>query len=94
MRVLIRESAYADLGGIHEWIEKDRPLSAGSVVDRILGNIERLGRFPYIGRAGTEPDTYEWVVPGLPYIVVYQVDAEHDEVVAVGVFHAARDRAR
>ena len=32
------------------------------------------------------------MVPGLPYIVVYEVDQVSDRVVATAVFHAARDR--
>lgn len=92
MRVIIRESAYDDLDRIHAWIAKDRPRSADSVIDRLLESTERLGRFPYIGRVGRAPNTYELVVPGLPYIVVYQVDADDDEVIVVGVFHAAQDR--
>ena len=92
MRVIIRESAYDDLERIHAWIENDRPRSADSVIDRILENTERLGRFPYIARIGRALGTYELVVPGLPYIVVYQVNADDDEVIVIGVFHGAQDR--
>ena len=92
MRVIIRESAYDDLERIHAWIEKDRPRSADSVIDGILESTERLGRFPYIGRLGRAPGTYELVVPGLPYIVVDQVSADDDEVTVIGVFHGAQHR--
>lgn len=92
MRVIIRESAYDDLERIHAWIEKDRPHSADSVIDRILGSTEQLDRFPYIGRIGRAPGTYELVVPGLPYIVVYQVNADDDAVIVIGVFHGAQGR--
>lgn len=92
MRVIIRESAYDDLERIHTWIEKDRPRSADSVIDRILESTERLGRFPSIGRIGRALGTYELVVPGLPYIVVYQANADDDEVIVIGVFHGAQDR--
>ena len=92
MRVIIRESAYDDLERIHAWIEKDRPRSADSVIDRILESTEQLDRFPYIGRIGRAPGTYELVVPDLPYIVVYQVNADDDVVIVIGVFHGAQDR--
>ena len=37
--------------------------------------------------------TYEWVVRGLPYIVVYDISlGDKDEVVILGVFHGAQDR--
>ncbi|MGZ8155407.1 MAG: type II toxin-antitoxin system RelE/ParE family toxin [Burkholderiales bacterium] len=74
-------------------MEKDRPRSADSVIDRILESTERLGRFRSIGRIGRAPGTYELVVPGLPYIVVYQVNADDDEVIVIGVFHGAQDRS-
>jgi toxin ParE1/3/4 len=92
VRVIIRESAYDDLERIHAWIEKDRSDSADSVIDRILERTEQLERFPYIGRIGRAPDTYELVVSGLPHIVVYQVNADDDVVIVIGVFHVAQDR--
>lgn len=92
MRVIIREAAYDDLDRIYAWIAKDRPRSADSAIDRILESAERLGRFPYMGHIGRAPGTYEWVVPGLPYIVVYKVNINDEEVDVVAVFHGAQDR--
>jgi plasmid stabilization system protein ParE len=92
MRVLIREAAYDDLDRIHAWIAKDRPRSADSVIDRILESVSQLGRFPYMGHVGKAPGTYEWVVTGLPYIVVYEVDSDHDELKITAVFHGAQHR--
>lgn len=45
-----------------------------------------------MARNGQVEDTREWVMPRLPYIAVYRVYAERDEVVIVGVFHGARER--
>jgi plasmid stabilization system protein ParE len=59
MKVIIREAAYDDLDRIYAWIAKDRPSSAHSVVDRILENAGRLGRFPHLGHAGRVPGTFE-----------------------------------
>jgi len=92
MKVIIREAAYDDLDRIYAWIAKDRPRSADSVIDRILESAERLGRFPYMGHVGRAPGTYEWVVTGLPYIVVYTVNADDGEVAVIAVFHGAQDR--
>lgn len=92
MRVVIREAAYDDLDRIYAWIAKDRPRSADEVVDRTLDNAERLGRFPHMGHVGKVAGTLEWVVPGLPYIIVYKVDASIDVVDVVAVFHGAQDR--
>jgi plasmid stabilization system protein ParE len=52
-----------------------------------------LVEFPRIGHAGRVAGTYEWVVRGLPHIIVYQTGAvDSDEVLILGVFHAAQDR--
>jgi toxin ParE1/3/4 len=45
-----------------------------------------------MGHGGRVPGTQEWLVRGLPYILVYQIDP--NEVLILGVFHAARDRER
>jgi toxin ParE1/3/4 len=34
----------------------------------------------------------EWVVPRLPYIVVYEVDEARGEVIVAAVFHGAQNR--
>jgi toxin ParE1/3/4 len=92
MRVIIREAAYDDLDRIYAWIAKDRPRSADAVIDRILESAERLGRFPYMGHVGSVPGTYEWVVRGSPYILVYEVGATDDLVAVMAVFHGAQER--
>jgi toxin ParE1/3/4 len=94
MKVIVREAAHDDLDRIHAWIAKDRPRSADAVIDRILESAERLGQFPYIGHVGRVPGTYEWVIPSLPYIIVYQVREEESLVIVAAVFHGAQDRDR
>jgi toxin ParE1/3/4 len=64
------------------------------VIARILESAERLERFPYMGHAGIVPGTFEWVVPGLPYIIVYEVLTADDLVAVTAVFHGAQDRER
>jgi toxin ParE1/3/4 len=94
MRVIIREDTYDDLDRIHTWIAKDRPRSQSAVIDRILESADRLGQFPHMGHAGKVPWTYEWVIPGLPYILVYEVRTADDLVAVTAVFHGAQDRER
>jgi toxin ParE1/3/4 len=93
MRVIIRERAYDDLDRIYWWIAKDSPRNAQSVIDRILNAIEgHLAAFPFTGHAGKAPGTLEWVVRGLSYIVVYEVDAERELLIVTAIFHGAQDR--
>jgi plasmid stabilization system protein ParE len=73
---------------------RDRPSAADAVIGRILKSAERLGQFPYMGHTGAAPGTYEWVIPGLPYIIVYQVLKNEDVVSIDAVFHGAQERER
>jgi plasmid stabilization system protein ParE len=94
MRVIIREAAYDDLDRIYAWIAKDRPRSADGVTAAILKSTERLGRFPYIGHDGSAPGTFEWVIPGLRYIVVYRIREIEDLILVDAVFHGAQVEKR
>jgi toxin ParE1/3/4 len=92
MNVIVREAAYSDLDRVYSWIAQDRPRAAQRVIDRILNSIELLGLFPDLGHGGRLSGSYEWVVGGLPYIIVYTVDRDAEEVAIVAVFHSAQNR--
>ncbi len=57
--------------------------------DVVLQSIEKLLQFPMRGRPGRVLDTRELVLPDLPYIVVYLVEADH--IVILRVVHGAQD---
>jgi toxin ParE1/3/4 len=61
-------------------------------VDRLFSSAELLISFPFVGHVGRVPGTFEWVVPRLPYIVVYEVDQAKGQVLVTAVFHGAQDR--
>ena len=92
MRVRYRRQAELDIENIYSNIELDNPRAAANVVARIRYASERLGILPYMGHDGLNFGTYEWVVVGLPYIIVYEVDEGADEVAIVAVLHGARLR--
>jgi toxin ParE1/3/4 len=94
MKVRYRRQAQLDIDNIHEYIEKRNPRAATEVVARIRYAADRLGLWPYTGHVGRAPGTYEWVVAGLPYIIVYEMDEAADEVAIIAVFHGAQDRER
>jgi len=91
MKLVFDDRALADLEGIYRWIAQDSPRAAKAVVDRIFASTELLASFPYMGRAGRDEGTREWVVPRLPYIVVYEVHEDRGDVIVVAVFHGAQD---
>lgn len=93
MKVTIRETAADDLDGIFAWIAQHNPRAAAGVLRRLRSRIERLGTpgFAHIGRQGLVRGTRELVEP--PYIIVYTVDDRRQEVVIIGIFHGAQDRA-
>ena len=91
MKLIFDDRALGDLEGIHKWIAQDSPRAAKAVVDRVFASTDLLASFPYMGRAGHDEGTREWVVPRLPYIVVYEVLEDRGEVIVIAVFHGAQD---
>src|SRR3954452_20584624 len=92
MKLVFDDQALADIENIYRWISQDSPSAAKAVVDRLFGSIELLISFPLIGHVGRDPGTFEWVVPRLPYLVVYEVDQTADQVIITAVFHGAQSR--
>jgi len=45
-----------------------------------------------MGHVGRASGTYEWLVVGLPYVIVYEIDEAAQEVAIIAVFHGAQDR--
>jgi len=92
MKVVIDESAAADLDGIFDWISRDNPRAAAELVRRIRARINRLGiaGLSHVGRPGLVKGTRELVEA--PYIIVYAINEAADEVVVLAVLHGARNR--
>ena len=92
MKVRYRRRAQLDIENIYEYIKERNPRAATEVAARIRHAADRLGFLPRIGHAGRSQGTYEWVVVGLPYIIVYEIDEAAEEVAILAVFHGARRR--
>jgi toxin ParE1/3/4 len=92
MKLVFDARALADLEGIFDWIAQDNPAAAKSVLDRLFSSTELLTMFPFMGHAVRDTGALEWVVPRLPYIMVYEVDRMNDRIIVTAVFHAAQDR--
>jgi plasmid stabilization system protein ParE len=59
------------------------------VADRIRRAVRNIGYFPGVGRLHERTGTREYLVRGLPYLLIYSVDDDSIEIIAV--FHTSRD---
>ncbi|WP_245479700.1 type II toxin-antitoxin system RelE/ParE family toxin [Hansschlegelia zhihuaiae] len=71
--IRIETVARDDLDRIFAWIADENPAAAERVLDRIDKTIRGLADFS-TGRPGRLPGTFEEIVPGLPYIVIYATE--------------------
>jgi toxin ParE1/3/4 len=92
MKLVFDDQAAHDLESIFLWLAQDSPNAAKLVIERLYSSAEMLTTFPYMGHSGGAAGTFEWVVPRLPYVFVYEVDQARNQVVIAAVFHEARDR--
>ena len=84
--------ALLHIGAIHSYINERNPMAASRVIARVRAAAERLGEHPRIGHMGAADGTLEWVVTGLPYVIVYEVNEAQDEIVVLGIYHGAQIR--
>src|SRR5689334_6013687 len=95
VRLRFSAASLSHIEAIYQYISEDNRSAASAVVRRKRAAAERLCIFPLMGRKGEVPGTFEWVVRGLPYIIVYEVRLDPvAEVIVLGVFHGAQDRWR
>ena len=95
VRLRYTAEAREHIAGIYNYIRERNPIAATQIVARVRLAAERLAEFPRIGHAGRVAGTHEWVVRGLPCIIVYETGAaDPDEVLILGIFHGAQDRER
>jgi toxin ParE1/3/4 len=92
MKVRYTIDALFHIAAIHAYINERNPVAASRVVARIRAAAERLAEHPKIGHEGAAPGTREWVVTGLPYVVVHELNELSDEVIVLGIYHGAQLR--
>lgn len=88
MKLRWTESAVEDLRSAHGYLKAENPKAAWDAVDRIMSAVERLERFPKMGRSGRVEGSLELVVTGTPFLVAYRVKGESVQILAV--LHGAR----
>jgi toxin ParE1/3/4 len=91
-RLVFAEPAARDLEAIIDYIALDNAIAAENVYRRTVEAAELLRQFPDLGRPGRLAATRELNVPALPYLIVYEANAE--AVTVLAVFHTSRNLAR
>jgi plasmid stabilization system protein ParE len=82
--VLWTEAALAQLAAIRDYISQTSPVYADRLLERIFARGQQLGEFPLSGRQVPERfdpalrEVIEW-----PYRVIYRVQADQVQVLAV-----------
>ena len=90
MQVRWLATALRNLGGEAEYIARENPAAARSLVERIHRAVGLLGENPALGRPGRLHGSRELVVAGTRYIIPYRVRPELDRIEILRVFHASR----
>jgi toxin ParE1/3/4 len=89
-RVRWRARALADLRGFHKWLATLDRGNPGKTVGRIRAAADSMKRLGDIGRPSIEPGLRELSVRNAPYVIVYRIDGDTVEIVAV--YHTAVER--
>lgn len=82
--------ALGHLEDIRAYLLERDPEAAVKVLGRIGAAIALLREFPYLGHETAVPGARVIVAAGLPYLVVYGI--KDNNVIILGVFHAAQDK--
>ena len=92
MKVIFDDEALVDLRRIVAWIAKDNRPAAQELVERIFDKAERLATpgLTNMGHPGLKSGTRE--LTEYPYIIVYEVHADREQIVVLSVVHGSQDR--
>ena len=82
--------ALGHLEDIRSYLLERNPEAASQVLGRIGAAVALLREFPYLGHETAVPGARVIIAAGLPYLVVYGMKG--DEIIILGVFHAAQDK--
>jgi len=83
--------AAENLEAIYAYLREYHPSFAESTIHILYNAVRTLRDLPERGRPGTLPATREFVLPHLPYIIVYRTIEQTVEV--LHIYHGAQDRS-
>lgn len=82
------EDALADFESVIAYINRDNPVAASKIADRILATIDNLAEFP-TGHQGRMTGTYEKLAQKTPFIIAYSMSDL--TVYILRIIHGSRD---
>ncbi len=89
-RVRWRAKALADLQGFHDWLKTIENAKPKRTIARIRAAARSMQRLGDIGRPSKIEGVREFSVRNAPYVIVYRVDDDVIDILAV--YHSAQDR--
>ena len=92
MKITFEPAARDELNGIFTWIAKDNQRAARELIARIEQKVMQLANpeLAHMGRPGLVGSTRELIE--WPYIIVYNVHEDREEIVIISIVHGARNR--
>lgn len=91
MKLRYTPAALAELVAVLDTIAEQSPTGARRVQARIKAMTELLLRHPHAGQSTNLPGLRRIAATPYPYVLFYEPHA--DEVIVIGIRHAARDPA-
>ena len=93
MRLRLTADAASDLESIKRFSEDIDAALAARIIDQIGRLLSLLKHYPRIGHDGVLPGTFEMLVPRLPIVIVFRIDAgDREELVVLRVYHTRQQR--
>lgn len=83
VKIRIAPAATAHLTAAFEYLDGINSKLASAQMKRIFEAIDQLKRFPNSGHTGRVEGTRELVIPRTPFIVVYSVDRDLINILAI-----------
>ena len=83
-------AARRDYRDILEWLGDRNPVAAPRIADAIDNRIATLSAMARMGRVGRLGNTRELVVSGTPYIIVYELHDNNEQLIVPRVLHGAQ----
>lgn len=90
MKIKLSKSAERDLAELRSYIGADNPTAADAVSGRLVKAFLLIRSNPEIGRPSPSEKTRGWSVPGLPYLIPYEI--RPGVLYILRIWHTSRDR--